>query len=80
MGLHLDLVAEVPLQASWSRAGRQAAELHRRAVGADRIDAAPTCLSRKDADEAVEIGLPLMVIVRIAFALDRLADVVGRRT
>ena len=49
------------------------AELDRRAVAADRVDAR-RLLVGVDRDEAVEIGLALMVVVGIALALDLLAD------
>ena len=73
--LHRDLVAEL-LDELVARRGRQAAELDRRAVGADRVDA-DRLLGGEDADEAVEIGQALVVIVGVAHALDRLAGLVA---
>ena len=74
--LHRDLVAERVDQLV-ARRRRQAAELDRRAVGADRVDP-DRLLVGEDADEAVEIGQSLVVVVGVALALDRLADLVVR--
>src|SRR5262249_23096194 len=49
----------------------------RRTVGPDGVDA-DRLLGREDAGEAVEIRLPRMIIVGVAYALDRLADLVAR--
>ena len=72
--LHRDLVAEL-LDELIARRGRQAAELHCRAVRADRVD--PDCLLvRVDAGEPVEIRQPRVIIIGVAHALDRLAELV----
>src|SRR5262249_55184117 len=71
-----DFVAQLLLELI-ARRGRQAAEFSRRAVGPDGVDA-DRLLGREDAGEAVEIRLPRMIIVGVAYALDRLADLVAR--
>src|SRR5262249_60764612 len=60
-----------------ARRGRQAAEFSRRAVRPDGVDA-DRLLGREDAGEAVEIRLPRIIVVGVAYALDRLADLVAR--
>src|ERR1700730_1735578 len=55
--------------------GRHAAEFDRRAVGADRLNP-NRLLVGINADEAVEIGPPLMVIIGVLHTLDRLADLI----
>ena len=74
-GLHRDLVAQL-LDQLIARRRRHAAELRGGAVGADGVDA-HRLLGGEDGDEAVEVGLTLMVVVGIAHALDRLAGLVG---
>ena len=59
-----------------ARRRRQAAELDRGPIGAHRVDA-DRLLRREDAVEPVEIGLARVVIIGVAHALDRLADLVG---
>src|SRR5690349_13215016 len=75
VGLYDDLVTEFPLEIV-DRRWRQAAELHSRPTGVDRLYPHHLLL-REDADEAVQIGLPLVVVIRIPFAPDRLADIVA---
>ena len=49
---------------------------HRGAVGADRVDAG--CLLRRvDRDKPIEIGFARIIVIRVALALDRLADLVA---
>src|SRR5215813_3704870 len=74
--LHNDFVAQLLLELI-ARRGRQAAEFSRRAVGPDGVDT-DRLLGREDAGEAVEIRLPRMIVVGVAYALDRLADLVAR--
>src|ERR1700739_506698 len=73
--LHHDLVAQRTDELVAHR-GWKAAELDRRAVRAERVD--PNRLFvRVDAGETVEVGQPLLIIVGILDALDRLADFVA---
>src|SRR5262249_38614500 len=74
--LHDDFVAQLLLELI-ARRGRQAAEFSPRAFGPDGVDA-NRLLGREDAGEAVEIRLPRMIVVGVAYALDRLADLVAR--
>src|SRR5207237_2968337 len=55
---------------------RHAAELDRRAVGTDRLDA-DRLLVGIDPDEAVEIRQSFAVIIGVALALDRLAGLIA---
>ena len=73
--LHRDLVAQLLFQLV-ARRGRQAAKLHLGPVGADRVDPG-RLLRRVERDKAVEVRLSLTVIIRVAIALDRLADFVA---
>ena len=73
--LHRDLVAECVDQLITGR-WRHAAELDRRAVGADRVDPG-RLLVDEDPDNAVEIGQTLVIVIRVAYALDRLAGFIG---
>ena len=72
--LHDDLVAEL-LDELVARGRGQRAELKRRTVGPDGVGA-HRLLRREDPHEAVEVGLSGMIIVRVALALDRLADLI----
>src|SRR5215467_6710342 len=68
--LHRNLVAERAHELV-DRRGRKAAKLDRRTVAADRLDPHRLFVGI-DAGHAVEIGQSLMVIVMVAFPLDRL--------
>src|SRR5205823_7256491 len=72
--LHGDLVAEL-LDELVARRGRLAAELHRRPIRADRIDAGRQ-LRRVYRGEAIEIRQSLMVVIGVAFAGDGLSGLV----
>src|SRR5438067_5946723 len=61
--LHRDLIAERAYQFFASRR-RQAAELDRGAVAADRIETG-RLLRRQDPDDAVKIRQPLVVVIRV---------------
>src|SRR5262249_42308024 len=74
-GLDVDLVAELAHELA-ARRRRKAPELDCGAVRADRVDP-NRLLGGKDANEPVEIGLSLAIIVGIAHPLDRLADLVA---
>src|SRR5204862_3853417 len=74
-GLHCDLIAERAYQ-FFARRRRQAAELDRGAVAADRIETR-RLLRRQDPDDAVKIRQPLVVVIRVALAPDRLARLVA---
>src|SRR5439155_11873427 len=73
-GLHGDLVAQWT-QKLVAHRGWEAAELDRRAVGADRVDP-HRLLFGIDAGEPVEIRQPLIIIIGVLDPLDRLADLV----
>src|SRR5437667_10785576 len=70
-----DLVAELLLQL-FDRRGRITAKLGGRAVGADRVKL--HCLLRRiDADEAIEIRQPLVIIIGVARSLYLLAHLIA---
>src|SRR5271168_2080338 len=72
--LYRDLAVEF-LEELVARRGRQPAELHRRTVRPDRVDA-DCLLIGVDAGKAVEIGPPVVIIIGVPHPLDRLTDLV----